>query len=135
MSKNKKHLLSNEEVKANQEENIEEKVLPKSEENLEAEEVVVETTEEIHVDENTSENVETVEEVMQEEILDIKGSVLCELLNVRKEPNKNSEILTVVSKDTLLTILDKDFSEEFYKVLVNNIEGYCMKKFIAIVAE
>ena len=60
--------------------------------------------------------------------------VNCDLLNVRKEPNPTSNILTVINADQKIKILDE--LDEFYRVLIddpiNSYEGYCMKKFIKI---
>lgn len=63
------------------------------------------------------------------------GTVVnCDLLNVRREPNANSNILTVINADQKIKILDE--LDEFYRVLIddpiNSYEGYCMKKFIKI---
>ena len=58
----------------------------------------------------------------------------CDLLNVRKEPNPTSNILTVINADQKIKILEE--LDEFYRVLIddpiNSYEGYCMKKFIKI---
>jgi len=77
---------------------------------------------------------EVLEEVIEPKKI-IRGIVICDKLNVRKEANKDSEILTVIPKDLVLTICDVDLSSDFYKVLIGEIEGYCMKNFIAIIAE
>ena len=54
----------------------------------------------------------------------------CELLNARKEPNKDSEVLFVVGKEDKIVILEEE--NDFYKVSVNNKEAYCMKNFIVV---
>lgn len=76
-------------------------------------------------------------ETVKEEILDIavRGIVNCDLLNVRKEPNVDAEVVTMLPKDSVVTISDVNATEYFYKVLVGETEGYCMKEFMAIVAE
>lgn len=56
--------------------------------------------------------------------------VNCELLNARKEPSKDSEVLFVVSKEDKIVILGEE--NDFYKVSVNNKEAYCMKNFIVV---
>ena len=59
------------------------------------------------------------------------GAVSCELLNVRKAPNKDSEVLEVIKMESKVTILDKD--KEWYKVkTAKDTIGYCMKKFISV---
>ena len=54
----------------------------------------------------------------------------CELLNARKEPNKDSEVLFVIGKEDKIVILEEE--NDFYKVLVNDKEAYCMKNFIVV---
>lgn len=90
------------------------------------------------------ENVDvTIEKVVEPEISEeivepekiIRGTVICNKLNVRKEANKDSEVLTIIPKDLVLTICDTDSSPDFYKVLIGEIEGYCIKKFIAVIVE
>lgn len=59
----------------------------------------------------------------------------CEMLNVRKENNKNAEIIFIINKDSEVQVdlsEDKE-SDEFYKVVTpSGVEGYCMKKFITL---
>lgn len=54
----------------------------------------------------------------------------CDLLNARKEPNKESEVLFVIDKKDTIKILEE--LEDFYKVKVKDKEVYCMKNFIKI---
>lgn len=54
----------------------------------------------------------------------------CDLLNARKEPNKDSEVLFIIDKKDTIKILEE--LENFYKVEVKDKEAYCMKKFIKI---
>lgn len=56
--------------------------------------------------------------------------VNCELLNGRKEPDINSESLLILKKEDKIKILEE--LDEFYKVLVNDKEVYCMKKYINV---
>ena len=81
------------------------------------------------------EPVEIVPEVIEEtpEVIQLKeGIVNCNKLNVRIEPKKDSDILSIISQNDVVQILD-DSDEEFYKVMISdNKEGYCMKKFIDI---
>lgn len=54
---------------------------------------------------------------------------------VRKEPNKESEPLGVIYENSEVTVdlNETDESSDFYKVITqDNIQGYCMKKFIEI---
>lgn len=86
------------------------------------------------------EPVNTVDETVAEETsfdeikmkLNKKGSVICMNLNVRKEPTKDSTILQIISKDTVIEILD-DVDDAWYKIRVGEIEsGFCMKEFIKV---
>ena len=87
------------------------------------------------VPEVIEEPVEIVPEVIEEtpEVIQLKeGIVNCNKLNVRIEPKKDSDILSIISQNDVVQILD-DSDEEFYKVMISdNKEGYCMKKFIDI---
>ena len=62
------------------------------------------------------------------------GSVVdCEMLNVRKEPSIESEVLCEISWYTELMVYEEESTDEFYKICTaSGIEGYCMKKFISI---
>ena len=63
-----------------------------------------------------------------------KGFVTnCKKLNVREEPKKDSAIVCEVDYQTELMIDENESTEEFYKVCTAaGIEGFCMRKFIAI---
>lgn len=59
--------------------------------------------------------------------------VTAENLNVRKEASKESEILTVVSKNEKLEMNDKKLIKGFYSVrTVSGINGYVMKEFVEV---
>lgn len=88
------------------------------------------------------EPVNTVDKTVAEEIsfdenetaseLNKTGSVICKNLNVRKEPTKDSMILQIISKDTMVEILD-DTDDIWYKIRVGEIgSGFCMKEFIKV---
>ena len=75
--------------------------------------------------------VEKVEEVKEPEIK--KGIVRnCELLNVRKEPNTDSDIIKVINHGDEINIFKEDkgiMSADFYKTT----DGYVMKNYIKII--
>ena len=89
-------------------------------------------------------NVEMIEDPVIEEVVitnepvklvqEVKGVVVnCNKLNVRKEANKDSEVLVVINKNEEVTITIEDSTEDFYKVTTaTGIEGYCMKQFINV---
>lgn len=111
---------------------------------VEKETVVEETVEEQvveAVEENTEEVVEatveeTKEEVVEEaaaddEILGIGVVTDCLILNVRKQPSKDAEVLKTIDALTEVIILKE--VGDFYEVALKTGEsGYCMKKYIAI---
>lgn len=76
---------------------------------------------------------DVVEEVKEEVVKEKKyGQVYnCELLNVRTEPNIDSEIFSILNRDDKVEILDDTF--DFYKILKDGSEVYCMKKYIKII--
>lgn len=82
-------------------------------------------------DKDVTKNVEEVEEVKEPEIK--KGIVRnCELLNVRKEPNTDSDIIKVINHGDEVNIIKEDkgiMSADFYKTT----DGYVMKKYIKII--
>lgn len=85
---------------------------------------------------------ETVEEtVMMDEpvveVLELKATLKdCSRLNVRQTPNLKSRILHVIDSTSIVTVLPKESTNEWYKTVVrvngNDIAGYCMKKFISV---
>lgn len=90
----------------------------------------------ISIDEITNETpVETVENT--EETKTVFGVVDgCDSLNVRKESNKESDVLCIINKSTKIVIDLENSTEDFYKVSTSQgIDGYCMKKFISISSE
>ena len=84
--------------------------------------------------------VEPVEEPKDEETKDenIKGAKLvkCTKLNVRKEANKNADVVCIINEKSVITVNVEESTEDFYKVYTSDkevlIEGYCMKEFISI---
>lgn len=94
--------------------------------NVETSEEIAETIEEPVVEEAIE---ETSEEIQLEVIGTVEG---CELLNVRSKPEADAEIVTVIPVDSIVTVSDVNASPDFYKVLIGDLEGFCMKKFIKI---
>lgn len=90
----------------------------------------------------TEEPTPVVEEVKSEptlvveqqktEVKQLTGNVAgCAKLNVRKEPNKDAEILAVINEGAEVVINKIKSTMDFYSVCTAaGIEGYCMKKFI-----
>ena len=61
-----------------------------------------------------------------------KSNVICQSLNMRKEPTIDSEILRILTKGTEVKILD-DTDDTWYKVCVGGVgTGFCMREFIKL---
>lgn len=58
-----------------------------------------------------------------------EGIVKCNLLNLREKPNKDSDIICILPKNSKLFIVS-DRNKLFYKIKFKGITGYCMKNFI-----
>ena len=56
----------------------------------------------------------------------------CKNLNIRKNPTTTSQILFTIPKDTLVEIDVEASTAEWYKVVVNDKEGFCMKQFVTL---
>lgn len=105
-----------------------------------AEEVKTEPVEvEVNEEAKTEEPTPVVEEVKPESTPVVKpepkqltGNVAgCAKLNVRKEPNKDAEILAVINEGAEVVINKIKSTMDFYSVCTAaGIDGYCMKKFI-----
>lgn len=89
------------------------------------------------VEENI-ENVENVEnvEITTENVVEDKNLIGivadCKLLNVRSKPEPDAEVLTIIPEESLVTIIDSHTSLDFYEILIGDLKGFCMKKFIKI---
>ena len=89
--------------------------------NIEPEVTEVETNAEPEVNE---------EEIQNEQLV----RVIPNLLNIRFTAEKDSTIVTIVSKDDKLILLDKEPINGFYHITTKTgIEGYCMVEFVELV--
>jgi hypothetical protein len=89
--------------------------------------------------ETIEEDVESMEEIVSTiedgiENNEIIGKITgFEKLYVRKEANKDSEPVGIVSVEDDISIDINHSTDDFYKVITSNgLEGYCVKKFIKI---
>ena len=100
--------------------------------NIEPEVTEVETNIEPEVTEvETNVEPEVNEEEIQNEQL---VKVIPNLLNIRFTAEKDSTIVTIVSKDDELILLDKEPINGFYHIITKTgIEGYCMVEFVELV--
>lgn len=70
------------------------------------------------------------EEIQNEQLVRVTPN----LLNIRFEAEKDSTIVTIVSKDDELILLDKEPINGFYHIITKTgIEGYCMVEFVELV--
>ncbi len=57
----------------------------------------------------------------------------CKNLNVREQPDGEADVLGTIQADSELLIDESESTSEFYKVCaVSGLEGFCMKKYIAV---
>ena len=94
------------------------------------------TEEETNIEPEVTEEETNIEpEVTEEEIQNKQlVRVIPNLLNVRFEAEKDSTIVTIVSKDDELILLDKEPINGFYHIITKTgIEGYCMVEFVELV--
>lgn len=84
-------------------------------------------------------NIEKSEEIVEtpvKEVIENKNIIGivsgCELLNVRLNPEFTADVLTVIPEESIVTIIDVNASLDFYEVLIGDLKGFCMKKFIKI---
>lgn len=69
----------------------------------------------------------------------------CKRLNVRTNPSATAPIKTVIERGSIVTVDLDDSNDKFYRISANrklvrpvtdeNIEGYCMRDYISIVAD
>lgn len=130
--------------------NIEEVTEVTEETTEESTDEVNETVEQVEetvdkVEESTDETEETTEEVTEPEVIvpniedgvennEVIGKISgFEKLYVRKEANKDSEPVGIVTDKDDLSIDIAHSTDDFYKVITSNgLEGYCVKEFVKI---
>lgn len=79
---------------------------------------------------NVDEVVEETEEVTPKTLLGVVTG--CLKLNVRKKANIKADVVSVVDAKSEATVYPDDSTKDWYKVTVNGIDGFCMKKFVSI---
>lgn len=84
------------------------------------------TEEEPKLKAETSETVNIETESL--EVINETATVNCDFLNLRKEADKNSDIVHVLTKKTVVEVLGK--TDEWTNVKYNSYVGYVMSKFI-----
>ena len=82
-------------------------------------------------DEVKNDNTPIVPEENKEEI--VKGVVSnCSRLNVREEASTKSSVLKVIDSGTEVEVLGTLVENQFYKVKIDDIIGFCVKDFIEL---
>ncbi len=57
----------------------------------------------------------------------------CVKLNIRREPNLEAEVIAVIAASAKVLVDIEASTDEFYKACTETgIEGFCMKKYIAL---
>lgn len=87
------------------------------------------------VEESTNKIEETKKEVTKKEVTEeVIGKIIeFEKLYIRKEADKNSEPVGIVTNKDYLSIDIIHSTDDFYKVITSNgLEGYCVKEFVKI---
>lgn len=88
-----------------------------------------------HEDPVLVDSTEIAEDIrVKETVEDIIGVVTdCLKLNIRKEPDKDSDVVVVVNCLDELKIDPDNSTDDWYAVCtITGIEGFCMKKFVAV---
>ena len=91
-----------------------------------------------HEDPVLVDSVEIAEDTRVEEIEEAVAEIIgvvtdCLRLNIRKEPNKDSKVAAIVNCLDEVKIDLETSTDEWYAVCtVAGIEGFCMKKYIAV---
>lgn len=79
-----------------------------------------------------------VEEPIVEEIKPKKskkmliGKVIGGTLNLRAEPDSDSEIIHILQNDDAVIIDVEGSTDKFYKVTVDGLVGYCIRSFVTV---
>ena len=60
------------------------------------------------------------------------GVVNCDSLFLRDEPDSDGDVIHIMKKDDTVSIDINGSTNDFYKATVDNVSGFCMKKFITI---
>lgn len=77
--------------------------------------------------------VETIVEEVPEMTTKIGVVDNCYMLNVRKEPNVDANIICVIKVSDTVEIIEDESTDEFYKVCTAaGATGFCMKKYIKV---
>ena len=93
-------------------------------------EMKTKVTEETKIDETEVSKTE----VSKTEVKTAEGIIAnCSKVNIRKEPVKGDNVISVLEAGAKVTIIVEDGNPDWYKVVIKGKKtGYCMKKFISV---
>lgn len=60
------------------------------------------------------------------------GFVICNLLYLRNGHSIDDDVIGILDKNQKVEIILNESTSDFYRVHVNDLDGYCMKKYIKI---
>lgn len=85
----------------------------------------------IKEEEKQDDNIEN--EVKVEQRSSIKsGVVIPNMLYLRSGPSKDDPMISVLEKGQKVEIILKESVNDFYRIHIQDLDGYCMKKFIKV---
>lgn len=85
----------------------------------------------IKEEEKQENNIEN--EVKVEQTSSIKsGVVIPNMLYLRSGPSKDDPMISVLEKGQKVEIILKESVNDFYRIHIQDLDGYCMKKFIKV---
>ena len=89
----------------------------------------------VEVEQSVEEPVVGVEQPVEEVVEQKMGVVVnCTKLNVREFHDPDAEVVCTINASTNLIIDEDESTDEYYKICTEaGVEGYCMKKFIAVI--
>lgn len=83
---------------------------------------------------STTQLVESADINTNNEKIKIIGTVeSCGQLRVRKEPNKEADVIGIIPCGSVVELLNDDIINGFYSVHTETGDGYCMTDFINII--
>lgn len=90
-----------------------------------------------NIEKDIEAETETTESVELEETTEEESSVGmvsgCTKLNIRVKPDINSDVVCVVSKDTVVIIDLEESTNDWYRVFTESgFNGFCMKQYITV---
>ena len=100
----------------------------KPQNNVQENQTILDSIKEEEKQENNIEN-----EVKVEQTSSIKsGVVIPNMLYLRSGPSKDDPMISVLEKGQKVEIILKESVNDFYRIHIQDLDGYCMKKFIKV---